>query len=56
MVMAKINLGCHMESPRVLCKWVSLRSRIRGGQDYLTDMGRHRRSVLDAPLNPNRFH
>ena len=35
----RIFLVAIENSPRVPDKWVSLRSRIRGGQDYLTDKG-----------------
>ena len=37
-------------------KLASLRSRIRGGSDNLVVSAGYRRSVLDAPLNPNWFH
>ena len=37
MVMAQVTLALHIGSPPRSTQVVSLRSRIRGGQDYLTD-------------------
>ena len=56
MVMTQVALGLHMGSPprsRQVGVAAVKNSRRPG---LFNSLGCHRRSVLDAPLNPNWFH